>query len=76
MPSDVLHPSPASLAADDLARARHEAPHVYEEGDCWRFRWAGQDHGSFDTEQGATTAARRFKQQTMMRVFAAALDQN
>ena len=34
-----------------------EEPEIYQEGDCWRFRWAGQDHGSFDSEQGAISAA-------------------
>jgi len=65
--SDLLTPP------DQMAQARAEDPHIYESGDCWRFRWAGQDHGSFDTEDSARSAASRFKQQTMLRHVAASL---
>jgi hypothetical protein len=60
-------------APDQMALAHAEDPHIYESGDCWRFRWAGQDHGSFDSEHSARSAAHRFKQQTMMKFVAAAL---
>ena len=53
--------------------AHSETPHIYSSGDCWRFRWAGEDHGSFDTEHSARSAALRFKQQTMMKFVAASL---
>jgi hypothetical protein len=56
-----------------IALAHAEDPHIYESGDCWRFRWAGQDHGSFDSEHCARSAASRFKQQTMMKFVAASL---
>ena len=58
---------------EQMERARSEDPHVYESGDCWRFSWAGEDRGSFDTEQSAKSAALRFKQQTMMKFVAASL---
>lgn len=58
---------------DQMALARAEDPEVYESGDCWRFRWAGEDRGSFDTEQSARSAALRFKQQTMLKHVAASL---
>ena len=62
------------MAAPDLmALSRNEDPDVYQSGDCWRFRWAGEDHGSFDTEFSARSAASRFKQQTMMKFVAASL---
>lgn len=62
------------LAAPDLmAQSRSEDPDVYQSGDCWRFRWAGEDRGSFDSEQSARSAALRFKQQTMMKFVAASL---
>jgi hypothetical protein len=60
-------------APEQMARARSEEPEIYPSGDCWRFRWAGQDHGSFDTEHSARSAASRFKQQTMMKFVAASL---
>jgi len=56
-----------------MALAHAEDPHIYSSGDCWRFRWAGEDHGSFDTEHSARSAALRFKQQTMMKFVAASL---
>ena len=56
-----------------MALAHAEDPHIYESGDCWRFRWAGEDHGSFDSEHSARSAALRFKQQTMMKFVAASL---
>jgi hypothetical protein len=58
---------------DQMTQAHAEDPHIYESGDCWRFRWAGEDHGSFDTEHSARSAALRFKQQTMMKFVAASL---
>jgi hypothetical protein len=58
---------------EQMERARSEEPQVYESGDCWRFSWAGEDRGSFDTEQSARSAAVRFKQQTMMKFVAASL---
>ena len=58
---------------EKMERARSEEPQVYESGDCWRFSWAGEDRGSFDTEQSARSAALRFKQQTMMKFVAASL---
>jgi hypothetical protein len=56
-----------------MARARSEEPNIYESGDCWRFTWAGEDRGSFDTEQDARAAALRLKQQTTMKLAAASL---
>jgi hypothetical protein len=58
---------------EQMERTRSEAPHIYESGDCWRFRWAGEDHGSFDTEQSAKSAAFRFRKQTMMKLVASSL---
>jgi hypothetical protein len=58
---------------EQMVRARSEEPHIYEAGDCWRFKWAGEDRGSFDTEQDARHAARRLKQQTTMKLVAASL---
>ncbi len=58
---------------EQMERARSEEPQVYESGDCWRFSWADEDRGSFDTEQSARSAALRFKQQTMMKFVAASL---
>lgn len=58
---------------EQMVRARSEEPNIYLAGDCWRFSWAGEDHGSFDTEQDAQAAALRFKQQTMMKLVAASL---
>jgi hypothetical protein len=63
-----------TLAAPaQLERVRSEQPHIYLSGDCWRFSWAGEDRGSFDTEQDARAAALRFRQQTMMKYVAASL---
>jgi hypothetical protein len=56
-----------------MERVRSEQPHIYLLGDCWRFSWAGEDRGSFDTEQDARSAALRYKQQTMMKYVAASL---
>ena len=56
-----------------MVRARSEEPHVYVAGDCWRFKWAGEDRGSFETEQDARSAAQRLKQQTTMKLVAASL---
>jgi hypothetical protein len=60
-------------APEQMARARSEEPNIYESGDCWRFTWAGEDRGSFDTEQDARAAALRLKQQTTMKLVAASL---
>jgi hypothetical protein len=60
-------------APEQMARARAAEPEIYPSGDCWRFRWAGEDHGSFDSEHSARSAALRFKQQTMMKFVAASL---
>lgn len=65
--------SQALEAPEQMARARSEEPHIYEAGDGWRFTWAGEDRGSFDTEQDARHAALRLKQQTMMKLVAASL---
>ena len=60
-------------APEQMARARSEEPQIYKVGDCWRFRWAGEDRGSFETEQDARSAALRLKQQTTMKLVAASL---
>jgi hypothetical protein len=74
MPQDVLTSPTAVAAHADLESARLEEPEIYAAGDCWRFRWAGEDRGSFDTEQDARRAAGRHKQQRMMQRFASALE--
>jgi hypothetical protein len=61
-------------ATEQMERVRSEQPHIYLLGDCWRFRWAGEDRGSFDTEQDARAAALRFRQQTMMKFVATSLN--
>jgi hypothetical protein len=53
-----------------------EQPEIYQEGDCWRFRWAGEDRGSFDSEQDALRAAGRHKQQRLLQRFAYALSRD
>lgn len=63
-------------APEQMARARSEEPEVYPSGDCWRFRWAGQDHGSFDSEQGAISAALRCKRLSTLHLAAAALSRH
>jgi hypothetical protein len=60
-------------APEQMARARSEEPRIYQAGDCWRFSWAGEDRGSFDSEQDARSAALRLKQQTMLKHVAASL---
>jgi hypothetical protein len=55
-------------------RAQVEEPVIYQAGDSWRFRWAGQDHGSFDSEQGAISAALRCKRLSILHLAAASLD--
>jgi len=62
--------SEALAAPEQMERVRAEDPQIYKAGDCWRFSWAGEDRGSFDTEQDAKAAALRFKQQTMMKYVA------
>ncbi len=57
-------------------RARPVEPEVYQSGDCWRFRWGGQDHGSFDSEQGAISAALRCKRLSILHLATAALDRD
>jgi hypothetical protein len=63
-------------APGQMARARSEEPEIYQSGDCWRFRWVGEDHGSFDSEQGAKSAALRFKKHATMQLAAAALERH
>jgi hypothetical protein len=63
-------------APAQTARPSSEEPQIYQEGDCWRFRWAGQDHGSFDSEQGAKSAALRCKRLSMLHRAAASLDRH
>ncbi len=63
-------------APEQRARARSEEPEIYQSGDCWRFRWAGEDHGSFDSEQGAMSAARRFKKHATLQRAAASLNRH
>jgi hypothetical protein len=58
---------------EQMVRVRSEEPQIYAAGDCWRFAWAGEDRGSFETEQDARNAALRFKQQTTMKLVAASL---
>jgi hypothetical protein len=58
------------------AQTRSEEPEIYQSGDCWRFRWAGEDHGSFDSEQGATSAARRFKKHATLQRATASLNRH
>jgi len=65
--------SEALAAPEQMERVRAEDPQIYKAGDCWRFSWAGEDRGSFDTEQDAKAAALRFKQQTMMKYVAKSL---
>ncbi len=57
-----------------MARARSEEPNIYVSGDCWRFSWAGEDRGSFETEQDARAAARRLKHQTTLKLVEASLE--
>lgn len=76
MPQDVLNPPAATASQIDLERARLEQPEIYQEGDCWRFRWAGEDRGSFDSEQDAHRAAGRHKQHRLLQRFASALDRD
>lgn len=76
MPNDVLTPPLAVASHDDVERARVEQPEVYQEGDCWRFRWAGEDRGSFDSEQDAHRAAGRHKQHRLLQRFASALNRD
>ncbi len=52
-------------APEERVRARSQEPEVYQAGDCWRFHYAGEDHGSFDSEQGALSAALRYKRLSM-----------
>lgn len=60
-------------APEQMERTRSEEPQIYMAGDCWRFTWAGEDRGSFDSEQDAHAAALRFKQQTKLKLVAASL---
>jgi len=73
MPQDVLAPPLATATHAEVEQARVEQPEIYQEGDCWRFRWAGEDRGSFDTEQDAHRAAGRHKQHRLLQRFAYAL---
>jgi hypothetical protein len=63
-------------APAQAARPTSAEPEIYQEGDCWRFRWAGRDHGSFDSEQGAISAALRCKRLSILHLAAAALDRH
>ena len=56
--------------------ARSAEPEIYQSGDCWRFRWAGEDHGSFDSEQGAKSAALRFKKHDTLQRATASLERH
>jgi hypothetical protein len=60
-------------APEQMERTRSQEPRVYMAGDCWRFSWAGEDRGSFDTERDAMAAGVRYKQQFMMKQVAASL---
>ena len=61
-------------AAAQRPRAHVEEPVIYQAGDSWRFRWDGRDHGSFDSEQGAISAALRCKRLSILHLAAASLD--
>jgi len=63
-------------APGHTAHTRSEEPEIYQSGDSWRFRWAGQDHGSFDSEQDAKSAAIRCKRLSMLHRAAASLDRH
>lgn len=63
-------------AHEQRARARSEEPHIYQSGDSWRYSWAGEDRGSFDTEQDARSAALRFKRQSLLHLATASLDRH
>jgi hypothetical protein len=63
-------------APAQAARPTSAEPEIYQEGDCWRFRWDGQDHGSFDSEQGARSAALRCKRLSILHLAAASLDRH
>ncbi|HEV2620223.1 MAG TPA: hypothetical protein VGU23_09840, partial [Acidobacteriaceae bacterium] len=54
-------------APKQMEQTRSEELRVYMSGDCWRFTWAGEDRGSFDTERDAMAAGVRFRQQFMMK---------
>ena len=56
-----------------MEQTRSQELRVYMEGDCWRFAWAGEDRGSFDSEQAATAAGLRFKKQLVMKEVTASL---
>jgi hypothetical protein len=60
-------------APRQMEQTRSQEPQIYLLGDCWRFTWAGEDHGSFDSEHDAKAAAMRFKKQTVMKLAAASL---
>lgn len=63
-------------APEQRTRARAEEPEIYQSGDSWRFRWAGREHGSFDSEQDAISAALRCKRLSMMQMVTASLDRD
>jgi hypothetical protein len=60
-------------APEQMEQNRSQELHVYMAGDCWRFSWAGEDRGSFDSERDATAAGLRFKKQLVMKHVAASL---
>jgi hypothetical protein len=63
-------------APEQKASPRLAEPEIYQSGDCWRYRWAGEDRGSFDAEQGAKSAALRFKKHATLQRAAAALERH
>jgi hypothetical protein len=63
-------------APGQKTRTSSEEPEIYQSGDCWRFRWAGEDHGSFDSEQGAKSASQRFKKHAALQRAAASLNRH
>jgi len=63
-------------ASAHATRTHSTEPEIYQSGDCWRFRWAGEDHGSFDSEQGAKSAAHRLKKHATLQRAAASLERH
>jgi len=63
-------------APGQKVQAHSAEPEIYQSGDCWRFRWDGQDHGSFDSEQGAKSAAMRFKKHATLQRAVASLERH
>jgi len=65
--------SQVAEAPMQMEQTRSQELRVYMQGDCWRFTWAGEDRGSFDSEQAATAAGLRFKKQLVMKEVTASL---